>query len=89
RYAPDTRTDFLLPAEEVAVTVKQAGPDLGERQVAVQLEEDAAEHARQGKCRKLVCLVYDPEGLLREREQLEKMWSHQDGTLEVRCVIAG
>jgi hypothetical protein len=63
-YATVTRTDFLLAPEQIALTVKCAGPAKGGAELARQFAEDAAYHGSQGTCRTLVCFVYDPERLL-------------------------
>jgi hypothetical protein len=87
RYAPGTRTDFLLAAEGTAVTAKYARPAVREPQLADQLREDA-DYWRQRRCRTLVGFVYDPEGLLREPPVLETAWSVREEEFEARCVIA-
>jgi hypothetical protein len=63
-YATVTRTDFLLAPEQIALTVKCAGPASAGPELAKQLAEDVAYYASQGICRTLVCFVYDPERLL-------------------------
>jgi hypothetical protein len=87
RYAPDTRTDFLLAAERTAVTAKYVRGGVREPQLAEQLREDA-DYWRTRGCRTLVGFVYDPEGLLREPAVLETAWSVREEELEVRAVIA-
>jgi REase_DpnII-MboI/Uncharacterized protein conserved in bacteria (DUF2321) len=87
RYAPGTRTDFLLAAEGTAVTAKYARPGVREPQLAEQLREDA-DYWRQRACRTLAGFVYDPEGLLRQPAVLETAWSVREEDFEVRCVIA-
>jgi hypothetical protein len=87
-YAPGTRTDFLLVPERCVVVAKYVRSALQEAQLAEQLHEDAAHHHRQGSCETLVCLVYDPEGLLRQPDLLERAWSRPDEQPSVCCVIA-
>ena len=84
RYAPATRTDFLLAAEGIVVTAKLVRSDVREAQLAEQLREDAAYYRGQGGCRVVVVYVHDPEGLLREPRALT---AGRDGEEpEVRCV---
>ncbi|HEV3257641.1 MAG TPA: DUF2321 domain-containing protein [Gemmataceae bacterium] len=91
-YAPGTRTDFLIVAENpaglTAVLVKHIAPALGERQLAQHWEEDVTYYARQPRCRLVVGFVYDPEGRLHDPRQLEATWSKQPGPVGLRCVIA-
>jgi hypothetical protein len=63
-YATVTRTDFLLAPEQIALTVKCAGPAAGGTELARQFAEDVGYYESQGTCRTLVCFVYDPERLL-------------------------
>jgi hypothetical protein len=83
RYAPGTRTDFLLASERVVVVVKLARTDLREGRLAEQLREDAEHYRREGGCDTLVAYVHDPEGLVREPGLLAE---GAEG-LEVRCVV--
>jgi hypothetical protein len=87
-YALGTSTDFLLDAEGIAVTVKRARPAVGERELTEQLQEDADYYGATPRIKLLVCLVYDPEGVLHEPRQLEAMWSKPQDALDVRGVIA-
>jgi hypothetical protein len=87
-YAPATRTDFLLAAEETAVMAKRTLAGLGESQIAAQLQEDAGYYVKRGKCVALLCLVYDPERLLVDPGRLETAWSGSRDGLDVRCVLA-
>jgi hypothetical protein len=81
-YAADTRTDFLLAAERIAITVKLAQPS-----VAEQFPEDAEYYRRERKCRTLVVFVYDPESSLRE-PCLPPTFDVEDSEEpQVRCVI--
>jgi hypothetical protein len=79
RYATDTRTDFLLAPENIAVTIKLAQSNL-----MPQIQEDAAYYRHERKCRTLVVFLYDPQGILREPPELD---APTDEGPEVRCVI--
>jgi hypothetical protein len=91
-YAAVTRSDFWVgPAAgetETVVAVKRTATPADERALAEELREDVGYYAARPKCRVLVALVYDPEGLLREPTKLETAWSKLHDTLELRCVIA-
>jgi hypothetical protein len=88
RYAPGSRTDFLLSAESIVLAVKLAGTDARASEIAGEVREDAAYYAGRMGWHSLMVLVYDPEGMLREPAALERAWSSQEGELAVRCIIA-
>jgi hypothetical protein len=81
-YAAATRTDFLLAAENIALTIKWARP-----QILEQVSEDAAYYRRKRKCRTLVVFVYDPESSLREPCLPAPAAAEDSAELEVRCVF--
>ncbi len=79
-YSSVTRTDFLLAPQGIAVTVKLARP-----RIAEELREDAEYYQREGKCRTLVVLLYDPEATLREPPVLPTANAESGDGLEVRA----
>jgi hypothetical protein len=81
-YAADTRTDFLLAPERIAVTVK-----FPPSWIIEQLREDAAYYRQERKCRTLVAFVYDPEGVIHEPQHLQAACSELGDEFEVRCVV--
>jgi hypothetical protein len=87
-YAVDTRTDFFLADEGVVVTARRVRSAEQGPALLKQLQEDIGYYLGRPSCRGLVCLVYDPEGLLREPLLLEVAWSKPHERLGVRCVIA-
>jgi hypothetical protein len=86
-YAASPRTEFLLSREGVVVTGKLIVPGRGESEIAGELRQDATEYEHRGVCQVLICLIYDPEGRLREPKRLEAAWSISDGALPVRSII--
>jgi hypothetical protein len=88
-YSPASLTDFLLEPQKIVVTPKRSrSSTIGEKELTEQIREDASHYELQMDGGTLVCFVYDPEGILRDRSQLETTWSKPEGNLEVRCVIA-
>src|SRR5262245_16036026 len=85
-YSAGTRTDFLLAPEQIALTVKCAGPELRGPELADQLEEDVAYYQRAGTCSTLVCFIYDPEGLLHHFATPAVSRPGLDGEMAVRWV---
>lgn len=67
-----SRMDFLLRAERTALEVKMTRRGLGQREVAEQLVIDRAYYHTHPNCDRLVCLVYDPEGRIRQPLALEQ-----------------
>lgn len=65
-YAPSyaggaSRIDFLLKDESCAIEIKMARKGLSAKQLGEQLIVDMERYRVHPKCRKLYCLVYDPE----------------------------
>jgi hypothetical protein len=88
RYASATRTDFLLPAEGIALAIKFPRPDMDVPTLLEQTREDAVYYQREKKCRTLVIFVYDPEGALRERCLPEAIAAEFAPELELRLVVS-
>ena len=78
-YAADTRTDFLLAPENIAIAIKLVKPNLMQ-----QVQEDVAYYQRERKGRTLLVFVYDPESIFREPPQLDTTCGDEP---EVRWVI--
>lgn len=87
-YASQTRTDFLLPVEGMVVLVKQTASDVREAELQEQLKEDLASYAARPGISKVIVLIHDPEGLLRDPRQLELAWSRPDEQPASACIIA-
>jgi hypothetical protein len=87
-YAAAVRTDCVLPLERIAVCAKLARSAVQPTQIAEQLREDADYYKKRESCRKLIAVIYDPEGLFRQPDALERAWSSEDEQLERRCIIA-
>jgi hypothetical protein len=87
RYDTGTRTDFLLPREGIALTLKWGRGNVSTAQLIEQFQEDAAYYRRQENCRTLVGFIYDPEGVLGETRLVETACSGLDPDLDVRCVV--
>jgi hypothetical protein len=87
-YSAGTRTDFLLAPEQIALTVKCAGPQLRGPELAEQLEEDVAYYQNSRTCPTLVCFIYDPEGLLHHFATPAVAGPQPDGDVSVRWIVA-
>jgi hypothetical protein len=87
-YSAATRTDFLLPKEEILLTVKRAAPGQGERELTEQIQADVAHYAAHQERTTLVAFVHDPERLLRDPELLEHARTRVADVPTLRCIIA-
>lgn len=58
------RIDFLLKNEKIGIEVKKTRRTLTDKEVGSQLIEDIDRYKEHHNCEKLMCFIYDPEGLL-------------------------
>lgn len=83
-----SRMDFLLKGHEIAVEVKMTRKSLLAKEVSEQLIIDAAKYRLHPECKTLVCLVYDPEGLVKNPRGIERDLARLSGNgLEMICVV--
>jgi hypothetical protein len=87
-YSPATRTDFVLPGPQLALTLKLMRPGLAMEPLSTQWDEDEAYYRQRGGVRVVVGFVYDPEGALASPGMLQTMVAAGEG-LERRCVVGG
>lgn len=69
-YAPSyaggsSRIDFLLKKEKIIIEVKFASQKLKEKEIGNQLIIDIKKYQTHPDCQNLYCLVYDPNGVIR------------------------
>jgi hypothetical protein len=80
--------DFLLKGHEIVVEVKMTRKGLLAKEVSEQLIIDAAKYRLHPECKTLVCLVYDPEELVKNPRGIERDLAKLSGNgLEVICVV--
>jgi hypothetical protein len=82
-----SRIDFVLPEYGIAVEVKAARESLTEGRLGEELIVDSQRYQARGGVRHLVCLAFDPEGLLRNPRGLERDLSGVRGELAVTVRI--
>ena len=58
------RMDFLLKNEKVVTEVKKTRKSMTNKSLGDELIADVARYKEHPDCEKLICFVYDPEGLL-------------------------
>ncbi len=67
-----SRMDFLLKDEKVVIEVKKTRSHLRDRDLGEQLIIDIEKYQAHPDCERLICFVYDPEGLLGNPAGIEK-----------------
>ncbi len=66
-----SRMDFLLKKELTVFETKYAGPHHGSKEIGDELLIDIARYAKHPDCKRLVCMVYDPGGSVKNPRGLE------------------
>jgi len=87
-YAAEPRTDFLLCPEAIALVVKLARA-IRRPELESQFREDLDFYRSVRECRQVWIYVFDPEHLVHDADDLERMWSVPEEGLESRCVVSG
>jgi hypothetical protein len=82
-----SRMDYLLLEIETAVEVKKSRLSLTAKKLGDELLIDIAKYQKHPQCRKLVCFVYDPEGIITNPRGVEADLSKQHDKLTVRVMI--
>lgn len=66
-----SRVDFLLKGERTVIEIKKTRSGLKDKEIGNQLILDVARYKWHPDCDRLVCFVYDPEGLIGNPRGLE------------------
>jgi hypothetical protein len=83
-----SRMDFLLKDHAIVVEAKMTRKGLGAKEVSEELIIDAAKYRQHSDCKTLICLVYDPSGLVKNPRGIERDLAKLSGNgLDVICVI--
>jgi hypothetical protein len=82
-----SRIDYLLPSLETAIEVKNARQRLTARVLGEELIVDIARYQSHPRCRKLLCFVYDPGGIIANPRGIETDLSKQHDKLMVQVMI--
>ncbi|MBI2471212.1 MAG: hypothetical protein HYV59_08230 [Planctomycetes bacterium] len=81
------RVDFLLKQERLVVEVKKARHGLGAKELGEELIVDIARYKVHPDCAILLCLIYDPDALIRNPKGLETDLSKTHESLPVEVLI--
>lgn len=81
------RMDFLVPEVRTVLETKKTREGLGAKEIGEQLIIDIAKYKEHPKCKRLICLVYDPDGRITNARGLETDLTKKHGELEVQVLI--
>lgn len=82
-----SRMDFLLKNEKIVIEVKKTRDSLKDKELGNQLIEDIARYKGHPDCNKLICFVYDPEGLIGNPQGLSNDLNKTEDGFDVRVII--
>jgi hypothetical protein len=87
-YAGGTsRVDFLLKKEKAIIEVKLASQKLKEKEIGNQLIIDIKKYQTHPDCQNIYCLIYDPDGIIRNPIGLETDLSGKHEKIGVKVLI--
>ena len=82
-----SRVDFLLKPEKSIIEVKFATENLREKRISEELIIDIKKYQTHPDCKFLYCLVYDPEGIIRNPVGFEDDLSGKHNNLPVTVLV--
>lgn len=85
--AKASRMDFLLKNESIVIETKMTRKGLGAKEVGEQLIIDIARYKNHPCCKKLFCLIYDPEHRINNPRGLEADLSKKTDSLYVKVFV--
>ena len=82
-----SRIDFLLKQEKTLIEIKYATKKLKEKEIGEQLILDIQRYQAHPDCKALYCIVYDPDGNIRNPAGLENDLSNKHDNLLVKVLV--
>ena len=82
-----SRTDFWLPELSAQVELKMARQSLTARALGEQIIVDIEKYKQRENCRTVICIVYDPDGLISNPRGLEDDLNKPRRDIDVRVMI--
>lgn len=82
-----TRSDFLLKQEQIVIEIKHTRKGLNARKLGEELIIDKEKYKAHPDCKKLYCLVYDPEGYINNPKAIEEDLKEETETFSVKVLI--
>lgn len=83
----NSRIDFLLKKEQIAVEVKKTSEHLKDKEIGVQLNDDIAKYKTHPNCGILYCFIYDPQELISNPDGLQNDLSQETEEFKVKVII--
>ena len=65
------RTTYLLDHDRLAIVVKKTRTGFSRKDLADQVRADVERYRNRGRCARLLCFIYDPEGRIGNPRGLE------------------
>lgn len=81
------KMDFLLNREQIVVECKMTSPSCNDKTITDELIIDIGRYDKHPKCKKLVCLVYDPEGFIDNKAVLNDLEDKSTPKLSVHVYV--
>ena len=79
--------DFWLKPEKTIIEIKKTRAGLEDKQLVEELTLDIIKYQAYLDCQTLVCFVYDPEGIIKNREYLERDLAQVAKSIEFKVFI--
>ncbi len=83
----NSRIDFVLPDEKIALEVKMTRPNLRDSQIGDELSADIIRYQKREDVKTLIAFIYDPGGLLKNPDGLERDLTKSHSALDVKVVV--
>lgn len=81
------RIDFILAEAKIALELKMTREGLRDKEVGDELAQDIERYRSHPKCKTLVCVVYDPQGLIRNPVEIQTSLSGPRVGYEVEVLV--
>jgi hypothetical protein len=81
------RMDILIKDLDVVIEVKKTRQSLKDRKIGEELIIDIAKYKKHPECSRLICFVYDPEGLIGNPAGLASDLSQEENDFTVEVIV--
>lgn len=82
-----SRMDFILKDHQIVIETKMTRPTLGVKELGDQLILDISRYQNHPDCKRLICFIYDPKGIIKNHASLVTDLSKNHSGLEVQVII--
>lgn len=84
----NSRIDFLLKREQIAIEVKKTSEQLKDKEIGAQLNDDIAKYQNHQNCKTLYCFIYDPKEFISNPDGIQNDLSKEIEGLSVKVIIS-